>query len=751
MGRTEKRNHAVTEKRMWFSFWCVLLASVMVITICGVYMAEMVSRQQEEMESRITVAALQNRDFMAQRLSSDFRTLQSIALLLEQKVSVDLETFIPYLRSVAKKNTFDQIGYVDRDGIGYQIDSNSEDVCWIDLSQTDSFHQSLMNISEMEVLYDGQNRFYRISVPVSRDGETDGAVFMATSADRLADMISSYPLGTGAFSCIVEDDGRILFSSNQVTEEWKMPDSLSGLQIQVEQLMEVLQTKESTPVECEMNGEDYLACLLPMGVKRWYLLCLVPQSQIVGEMSVIQISLIAGGCTALLLLLLFLYYFVMIRRSYGDIRKLAYFDRLTGAYNRDYFQMKAAEILRQEEGSYALFLIDLQNFKFINELFGVSGGNELLLYIKRTLEKSVCPGEIYFRDMADRFGALIAYEEYGELRVRIHRLLDEISDYSFEDGEQCYISCRCGVCLLEADGVEHIDVNREINHALIALQEAKECENNRVIFYNEWLYRKSERRHAIETKMENALKNRQFQVYFQPKFSLPDRRIGGAEALVRWMDEDGEMLYSPEEFIPIMEQNGFIAQLDRYVLRETCRIMDGWRKQGLEICPVSVNQSRRLLYQADYVGALREILKEWDVPPEKVILEITESVAMEDTELLKRVVDELHRAGFLVSMDDFGSGYSSLNILKDLPVDELKLDRVFFEKTDRLNRQKTVIRSVIMLARNLRIKTVAEGVENAEQEKFLCRIGCNMAQSFYFSGCMSAERFTKLLMKEQNL
>ena len=737
------------KRRMWISFWCVLLASVIVVTICGAYMAIMINRQKEEIERRVTNAAIQNQDFMVERLSNDVWALQAIAIMLEQQPDLSPDTLMPYLRAIADQYSFDHIGYVGRDGVGYQIGRTSSEYHWFDVSQSQPFHQAMMKRGGIEILQNGEEQLYSIMVPICRDGEANGAVYMTTSTERLANMINAYSPGKDAFSCIVLEDGEILYSSNSEIQGKDIPKTLSELQIQNEELMEKLQREDSVVVDCKVNGEDYWACCLPLSIKRWRMICLIPQTQTFGETSIVQISFIASGAIALFLILMFLYYFFMMRRSFDEVKQLAYFDKLTGAYNRDYFQIKAAAALRQGEDLYALMLIDLQNFKFINELFGFSEGNELLLYVKRVLEKHVRAGEVFFRDTADRFGALIAYEEYGELRKRIHQILDEVSAYSFESGEQCYIACRCGVQLLDSDGVEHIDISQEINHALIALEEAKECEGNRVIYYNDWLYRKSKRRHVIETKMESALENGQFHVCLQPKFALSTRQVAGAEALVRWKDVNGETVCSPEEFIPIMEQNGFIARLDRYVLREVCRIMDSWRKQGLEICPVSVNQSRRLLYQADYVASLRDILKEWEIPPGKVVLEITESVAMEDTELLKQVVDALHQEGFLISMDDFGSGYSSLNILKDIPVDELKLDRVFFEKTDRQTRQNTVIRSVISLARNLRITTVAEGVESAEQEKFLCKIGCDMAQSFYFAGCMPVDQFTRLLSREQ--
>ncbi|MCI8496958.1 MAG: GGDEF domain-containing protein [Clostridiales bacterium] len=693
-------------------------------------------------------SAVLNESFMSIQLGKDILATELAADLRAKQKDMDLDIWMEYLSDIASEYGFDYMGYVTADGTVYQLECNDQGYKKMHIGDFSPESQELFQKGGIDVLHRGIPMRYSIAYPIVRDGITEGSVYMSSYPEKLAKMVSWHNIGDEAFSCFVRVGGEVVFSSGSMREDGLDPKNLSELGLQADKLEKAMCMEYTALSECVIEGEDYLVCAIPLSLNNWYMVSLAPKSSAAGNLQFVYISVLVSGLVVIFLLFLLLYHFFSMRNSMKQMRKLAYFDKLTGVYNQDGFLLCAPGMLRQNEGMKALLLIDIVNFEFINELFGFAGGDKLLIHVAKILKKELGAGELYFRDTTNRFGALMRYKEYGELQQRIHRILDEIVDYSFGEGEQYHVVCRCGVRLLASGEERCADIGQELNHALMALQEAQESPDSRVIFYNNSLYHKSERRHMIESRMEAALQNGQFHVVLQPKFILHDHRIAGAEALVRWEDEEGQTIYHPEEFIPIMEQNGFIARIDQFVLREACRIIDSWGKQGISGCTISVNQSRRLLYQRDYVESLKKILREWNIPAGKIILEITESVAMENTELLCGMVDAVHQAGCLVSMDDFGSGYSSLNVLKDIPVDELKLDRVFFEKTKLMTRQKTVIRGMIALAKSLQIKTVAEGIETVDQEKLLSRIGCDMAQSFYFSGCLRVDEFTGLLIKE---
>ncbi|NBK96854.1 MAG: EAL domain-containing protein [Erysipelotrichia bacterium] len=221
-------------------------------------------------------------------------------------------------------------------------------------------------------------------------------------------------------------------------------------------------------------------------------------------------------------------------------------------------------------------------------------------------------------------------------------------------------------------------------------------------------------------------------MYLQPKISIESGKVIGAEALARWV-VDGEVQYYPDEFIPIFENNGFICELDLYMLEEVCICLKTGIEKGLDMIPISINQSKVLFYRTNYLDSLKEILNCYKVDPSLIIIEVTETVTMENMSGVKDIIKGLHDLGFKVSMDDFGSGYSSLNVLQKLDIDELKLDRVFLMNSEYTFKQRKVIESIVRLAKELNISTVSEGVETKEQLAFLKAISCDIAQGYYYS------------------
>ena len=248
----------------------------------------------------------------------------------------------------------------------------------------------------------------------------------------------------------------------------------------------------------------------------------------------------------------------------------------------------------------------------------------------------------------------------------------------------------------------------------------------------------------IESHMEEALENKEFKVYLQPKYSPEGGRMGGAEALVRWISPTSGFI-SPGEFIPIFEKNTFIIQLDEYMLEEVCKLQRMWLDEGKTLVPISVNISRIHLLDEGLILMILHIVDYYKLPHDCIELELTESAFFDDKKKLIHTVEELKKNGFVVSMDDFGSGYSSLNTLKDLPFDVVKLDGEFFRKMEDQTRSRIIIEDTITLAKHLELQVVAEGIEEKEQVEFLKSMGCDLIQGYYFAKPMPAEEFGKLL------
>lgn len=245
------------------------------------------------------------------------------------------------------------------------------------------------------------------------------------------------------------------------------------------------------------------------------------------------------------------------------------------------------------------------------------------------------------------------------------------------------------------------------------------------------------------------MENNEFVVYFQPKVELKTNKIAGAEALVRWQDPK-KGLIPPDEFIPIFEKNGFITKLDIYVFEEVCKTIRKWLNEGINPIPVSVNLSRMHLQNPNFLKKYKEIQEKYEVPADLLEIELTETLVFENFEQLKKVIDDIHQMGFSCSIDDFGSGYSSLNLLKEIPVDILKLDRIFFSKKND-KRGNSVIESIISLAKKLNMTTISEGVETISQVEFLRKADCDLVQGYVYSKPLAKDDFEITFLKNENI
>jgi EAL domain-containing protein (putative c-di-GMP-specific phosphodiesterase class I) len=367
------------------------------------------------------------------------------------------------------------------------------------------------------------------------------------------------------------------------------------------------------------------------------------------------------------------------------------------------------------------------------------------------MQDFVKPGELCARVSSDNFAMLL--EDNGtkqELTDRIRELFRTITECrESETVNVSSLSFSCGVYCIEGK----MDINTIRANANLARTESKKSVVDEIIFYDENLKTRRVEEKELEYEAEQALVNKEFLVYFQPKYDVDSEKIIGAEALVRWNHPVRGML-SPGLFVPVFENNGFITEVDLYVLDRVCELIEGWIKTGIPPICISVNLSRVHLYEQDWVARLTEVVKQHNVPPEYIEFELTESAFYDETESLLRIMSEIKDAGFRLSMDDFGSGYSSLNLLRRLPVDVLKLDRVFLEECDEDNnetRGKRIVMHVISMAKDLEMEVLAEGVETLDQKEFLQTARCDMIQGYFYARPMPTREFELLYKREKGL
>lgn len=416
-------------------------------------------------------------------------------------------------------------------------------------------------------------------------------------------------------------------------------------------------------------------------------------------------------------------------------------DRTTGLLSKEYFCQQAEKILRSNpDKTYDIICSDVENFKLINDAFGMQGGNKVLKTMGGICQKSTDTlGGICSRFHADQFVSMIEHtEEYS----------DELYEaLTAETREKCGISNIVIKWGIYQTGDRKISVEQMYDWALQGARSIKGQYGRYYAFYDDKLRSEMLRDQAILDCMEEALEQGQFQVKLQPKYKAAGGLFTDAEALVRWCHPEWGM-QSPAVFIPLFERNGFITKLDQYVWEKVCQLMQQWDKEGLEPVNISINVSRADVYNVNLVDTLLDLVKRYNIAPKRLHLEITESVYTESPEDIIQNVTRLREKGFVVEMDDFGSGYSSLNMLNRMPMDILKLDMQFIRTEMEMPESRRTLRYIIGLAHWLNLSVVAEGVETKEQLEHLRNLGCDYIQGYYLAKPMDPADFEELFRQQ---
>ncbi|MBR3833996.1 MAG: EAL domain-containing protein [Lachnospiraceae bacterium] len=448
--------------------------------------------------------------------------------------------------------------------------------------------------------------------------------------------------------------------------------------------------------------------------------------------------IIIFGMMIIMILIFVIYYIssiVSVARSQHKITKILYTDMVTGGYNWLYFTKKGDKLLRRNHGrfNYAMINLRMEKYRSFCTCFGVKEGEELLEKFYIALNKNMRKKElIAHHDEAD-FGLLLTYYNEEDLIARIDKL-EEILNAVMPNIKMYF---RFGMCL--ADNNDH-EVDSLYNNATTALELHPEDSEEKIASYDIEMKKQQLWERKVENDMDKALVTNQFKLYLQPKYSTKEEQLAGAEALVRWIHPT-EGFIPPNKFIPIFENNGFILQLDDYMIEQVAIQQSKWLQEGRQLFPISVNVSRAHFTREDLAEHICKIVDKYNVPHEFIELELTESAFFDDKYVLIDTVKQLKDYGFVVSMDDFGAGYSSLNSLKELSIDVLKIDADFFRGIDSVDRGMLIVTKVIELAKKLNMKIVAEGIESREQVDFLATQDCDLIQGYYFAKPMSVDEF----------
>ncbi len=512
------------------------------------------------------------------------------------------------------------------------------------------------------------------------------------------------------------------------------------LQINLEKLLSYILSPSGMQ---EIKGNDVLSFPMWIGV---------PMSDgvhtfigksglLIDRVDMIFLTAISACIAVLLCGVVFGFIFKFIRGlvNQSRLKTLIFSDEITGGYNWMAFRVKGEPILRKHSNMrnrYAVLDVVFVKYRNYCVCHSVEEGENKLRMVSSILERNMERGEISAHYASANFAALVKANDEEALKARLKALLNELQ--SIDPIHR--IGFHIGVCYVfpavDKNGNivrrRETALERDYNNACAARATLDESDDSGIEFFNDKLVEEQRWIDAVQERQYTALNNEEFVVYYQPKYNPSNDKLTGAEALIRWQSPEFGFV-PPGRIIPIFEKNGFITEIDHYMIRHVARDQKAWYDRGFDCVPVSVNVSRAHFIEDDLAEQIRDIVDSEGAPHELIEIELTESAFFDDKKALVNTISKLKEYGFAVSMDDFGSGYSSLNSLKDLPLDVLKLDADFFRGNNDGERGEIVISETIRLAQALHMRTVAEGVEIKEQVDFLASQGCDMIQGYFYA------------------
>lgn len=683
----------------------------------------------------------QNVLVMQKEIEGDLAALEEIAERISAMGETDEGEILDVLRRIEERYSFKRFGFCRADGIVHTTVDEMADV-----SEREYFRASMQGesyISDPLIdIMDGEEIIV-FSAPIKSDGEVIGVLCAPYRMDGLKEILEVSSFEGEGYTYVIERDGDKIVDSTHPTSFRNMTNIFKSMteaderNDQAVEDLKLLLDAGQTGYVIFYNKVDKYMYATPLGIKDWFLIDVVPvdfmenTSNYIINRTYIMCGILAVVCAVIAFLIM-----NEERRKKQRIQNLLYVDELTGGNTLARFKIEVERRMQVHYKKLAIIMMDLDDFKLVNELFGYEEGNKVLRFLSRTLKESCCDGEFTGRSNADRFYILFLYEEEKEIKQRILKLAENIQRLRMSETMEYLLHPVFGIYYVKAgdDNVEDM-----MDCAALAHNMAKQARNSTYKVYTDEIKEKELQKKQLSDQIEHAYRNHEFIVYYQPKYDSITRKLAGAEALVRWRRADGQMV-SPGLFVPLAEESGFVCKLDEYVFREVCLAQKRWMDKGLDIVPVSVNLSRRHLDNPEFINEYKAILDESGVPIEYIQLEITESAMFEKKDDFVQIMERLHDLGFMILMDDFGTGYSSLMMLKSIPIDVMKLDKSFVDDYDD-ERGERIIRCVMRMAQDLSIAITAEGVETEAQYRFLTSVGCDTIQGYYFARPMPEEEY----------
>ena len=728
----------------------VFLGICTLIAIISIYQARK-ELYQEQLESFVQ----EYKDNLERQFSSDLESLSTISYLVgaEQLIRLD-EGFL------------DPIQYKQFLKLAYYRNTGEDKLEEIQKEIDQKLHNSNITdevLKAVKISWNGEKyvsevywhrilkkKFIFYSVPVkNQKNEVVGALFGLKDIQVFADILNRITRSKIPFDIDwIDKDGNFITWSEHSVSKKKMKSIYEDHYLMEDDkilLKDNIQNKQSFFTTFYVGANSYPIYFQPLTFNGWYIVCVSTIKNFKSSTHTSLMVIFSIFFISILLYVAFLFFGTrLLQNNQKKLMQLAYYDMITGAYNFEHFRSQLYKG-RFEVGKCSIVILNIRHFQYINEVFGTERSDLLLNIVIDTIRPFLKENEFYCRHQADQFYLLLQEGDKNTLEYRLNQIMGKIGVEAAKEESSYPVTLYCGIAILEHE--QDISSDLWLHQAEFALKQGRNEHGNVIKCYDREMHQMDLLQNSIEGRMYEALKQGEFHLYLQPKVDIQKEQLIGAEALVRWICKDGTMIY-PDQFIPIFEKNGFCVELDYFMFEQVCKYLKKWKEQGISHLDISVNQSKLMFYQSNYVERLCHITKKYTIQNERITLEVLEGLVVKNREQLKAIMKQLREKGFRISLDDFGTGYSSLSLLADMELDEIKLDRSFLsEQLIQKQSGKKVLKNIIKLSQDLNFMTVVEGVETKEHHQLLKEFGCQIGQGYYYSKPISVEEFERLISK----
>lgn len=738
----------VTKKRK-SALWLVLVLFILLIVIFYYYNKYLKTLTYDNVYKNISEIGRQNTTNLNITIDNQKKFVEQVVSTINTGTFKSIEEIFSNFKDDLNAYHFTRFAILNKEGNGI----TSDNIKIKDYPNIEEFFNSdsvYLSENRPSTVSDYQVNIYSKTFHFNNEE----LVFFATiNTEQYVSILSRYIFNGAGGTLLINQYGDVLIDSTMLLNigntnlfdfllnnyKTLTKDELT----QIEKMKNDILNKKSGNIKIRFNNTRYFFSYEILGINNWYVITTVPSSVIAKEINLFL--LISFGISILFIFVItsiFIYISITNEKSRQKLYNIAYIDKITDLGNELYFKEEGTKLLKNTLEEKYIIALDVNKFKALNNIYGYEFCNKILKLIGEKL-KAILPNEsVVCRVSNDKFVGIFYYKK------NIEKLLNKIfNDISNIEINNIIIKVNLSIGVYKIS-VKDNDINKIMDKAYMAHAKIKGIYDKNYYIFDEELENKLLEEQQIESSMEEALKNDEFKVFYQPKIYTSTEKIYGAEALVRW-DKDSKMI-PPGKFIPLFEKNKFITKLDIYMFKKVCKDMASWKEKYNYVPTISINVSKEHFTYENFIDEYVKIADKYNIDKGKIDIEVTESATIDEKIDTLKVMNNIKSKGFIVSIDDFGTGYSSLSMLQNMPIDIIKIDKIFVDKAN-LNTNNNIINYIVSIAKHLKIKTIVEGIETKEQVEFMKKINVDIIQGYYYSKPISKEEFEVYFKRKNKL